>query len=92
VVVGGWDRIGEWLDRYHHESDTAEVVVLRSEATEAMWQLACLPNPMRDVFARHALNDESLARIAAEYGKPADWAYYLRREAARRLTAALTPP
>jgi len=79
-----------WLDPASHAPDPADIVADRDEATTALWQLACLPNPMRDVFARYALADEPLAAIAADYGKPADWAYYLRRAAVAELRRRLT--
>ena len=81
----------DWMDPTSHAPDPADIVVARDEATTAMWQLACLPNPMRDVFARYALNDESLSTIAADYGKPDEWAYYLRRRAIAELRRRLAP-
>lgn len=84
----------DWLDPASHAPDPADIVADRDEATNALWQLACLPNPMRDVFARYALNDEPLADIAAEYGKSPAWAYGVRRQAIAELRCRLTtrPP
>lgn len=79
----------EWTDPPALDADPGDAVAAREAAGAALEHLACLPAPMRDVFARYALNDEPLAVIAAEYGQPADWAYFLRRQAIKQLRARL---
>lgn len=79
----------QWHDPVDPDPDPADVAATNTDARTALWHLACLPNPMRDVFARYAINGESLADIAAEYGKSAAWGYLLRREAIQQLRARL---
>lgn len=80
----------DWLDPDSHAPDPADLVADRIDATDALWQLACIPHPYRTVFARYAINGEPLADLAAEFGKSAAWGYMVRRKVAAELRARLT--
>lgn len=80
------------LDLRDPGPDPADVAATRADAATALWHLACLPSPTREVFARYALVGDTLKSIADDYGKSEAWAYLQRRKAIGMLRQRLALP